>query len=178
MEAKTTLARRQDAVQGDFMRKMLTNAGCLLCGILVSRGAVLGSLAPFGASFAAAVPRKYLLSSLLGTAFGYVLLKPSDSFRYLAVVAAIGGLRWLLGDLDKVTKSKVFAPLVAFVPIFATGVSLLFVSTSTLTTFADCVTEVRRHILSAQHCTLQATTEVLKFFRNRKPQAWLCRGVS
>lgn len=29
----------------------------------------------------------------------------------------------------------------AFVPIFATGVSLLFVSTSTLTTFADCVTE-------------------------------------
>ena len=123
------------------MRKMLTNAGCLLCGILVSRGAVLGSLAPFGASFAAAVPRKYLLSSLLGTAFGYVLLKPSDSFRYLAVVAAIGGLRWLLGDLDKVTKSKVFAPLVAFVPIFATGVSLLFVSTSTLTTFADCVTE-------------------------------------
>lgn len=141
MEAKTTLARRQDTVQGDFMRKMLTNAGCLLCGILVSRGAVLGSLAPFGASFAAAVPRKYLLSSLLGTAFGYVLLKPSDSFRYLAVVAAIGGLRWLLGDLDKVTKSKVFAPLVAFVPIFATGVSLLFVSTSTLTTFADCVTE-------------------------------------
>ena len=112
MEAKTTLARRQPAVQGDFMRKMLTNAGCLLCGILVSRGAVLGSLAPFGASFAAAVPRKYLLSSLLGTAFGYVLLKPSDSFRYLAVVAAIGGLRWLLGDLDKVTKSKVFAPLV------------------------------------------------------------------
>ena len=109
MEAKTTLARRQDAVQGDFMRKMLTNAGCLLCGILVSRGAVLGSLAPFGASFAAAVPRKYLLSSLLGTAFGYVLLKPSDSFRYLAVVAAIGSLRWLLGDLDKVTKSKVFA---------------------------------------------------------------------
>ena len=70
MEAKTTLARRQDAVQSDFMRKMLTNAGCLLCGILVSRGAVLGSLAPFGASFAAAVPRKYLLSSLLGTAFG------------------------------------------------------------------------------------------------------------
>ena len=141
MEAKTTLARRQPTVQGDFMRKMLTNAGCLLCGILVSRGAVLGSLAPFGASFAAAVPRKYLLSSLLGTAFGYVLLKPSDSFRYLAVVAAIGGLRWLLGDLDKVTKSKVFAPLVAFVPIFATGISLLFVSTSTLTTFADCVTE-------------------------------------
>ena len=51
-------------------------------------------------------------------------------------MAAIGGLRWLLGDLDKVTKSKVFAPLVAFVPIFATGVSLLFVSKSTLTTFA------------------------------------------
>ena len=42
MEAKTTLARRQPTVQGDFMRKMLTNAGCLLCGILVSRGAVLG----------------------------------------------------------------------------------------------------------------------------------------
>ena len=141
MEAKTTLHRREDSVQGDFVRRMFANAGCFVCGILVSRGAVLGSLAPFGASFAAAAPRKYLLSSLLGTALGYVLLNPSDSFRYIAVVAAIGGLRWLLGDIEKVTKSKVFAPLVAFVPIFATGVSLLFASTSTLTTFSDCVTE-------------------------------------
>lgn len=141
MEAKGLARRRSNPAQNEYFRSGVTNIVYMLCGVLVSRGAVLGQLAPFGASFAAAVPKKYLLSSLIGTAFGYILLNPSDSFRYIAVVAAIGGLRWLMSDLPKISGSRLFAPLVAFVPIFATGLALLFVSTSTLTSFADCVIE-------------------------------------
>lgn len=140
MEARSIAAvRKTDG--GEFIKSGVINAVYLLCGMLVSRGAVLGNLSPFGASFAAAVPKKYLISSMIGTALGYVLLNSSDSFRYIAVIVAIGGLRWLLSDIKKVSSSKAFAPVVAFVPIIATGFALLVVSTSTLSSFADCVVE-------------------------------------
>ena len=141
MESSKALQRKNNNYQLDFVRTTVINIIYLLCGIVVSRGAVLGTLAPFGASFASAVPKKYLLSSLLGAGFGYILLNPSDSFRYIAVIVSIGGLRWLLSDLPRIHKSKMFAPLIAFFPILATGVALTFVSTSTLTSFADCLVE-------------------------------------
>ena len=110
-------------------------------GLLLSRGAVMGGLAPFGASFAAAVPKKYLLPSLLGSSLGTILLNPTDAFRYLAVLAAIGGVRWLFGGLKAFSRSRWFAPICAFVPIFGTGLALLFGSSGSVTRFVICVTE-------------------------------------
>ncbi len=141
MESTKAISRRQASQQNDFAKNVVVNIVYLLCGVMISRGAVLGTLAPFGASFLAAAPKKYLFSSLIGTAFGYVLLNPSDSFRYIAVVVAVGALRWLMSDLEGVSRSRLFAPLAAFIPILATGIALLFVSTSTLSSFADCVIE-------------------------------------
>ena len=106
-----------------------------LSGLLVSKGAVLGSLSPFGAAFAAAVPFSYVPAASLGAGLGYILLGTNDTFRYVAVVAAIAALRWLLNDIKKLSSSVLFAPLVAFVPMLATGITLLFVSTSRLTDF-------------------------------------------
>lgn len=141
MESTKALKRKTSDNRNDFLRNGAVNFIYLLCGLLVSRGTLLGTLAPFGASYAAAVPKKYLFSSLVGTAFGYILLKPTDSFRYIAVIVAIGALRWLMGDIEKVSKSRLFAPLAAFLPTLATGIALLFASTSTLSSFADCFIE-------------------------------------
>lgn len=141
MESTKALKRKTSDNRNDFVRNGAVNFIYLLCGLLVSRGTLLGTLAPFGASYAAAVPKKYLFSSLVGTAFGYILLKPTDSFRYIAVIVAIGALRWLMGDIEKVSKSRMFAPLAAFLPTLATGIALLFASTSTLSSFADCFIE-------------------------------------
>lgn len=141
MESTKALRRKTTDNRNDFVRNGAVNFIYLLCGILVSRGTLLGTLAPFGASYAAAVPKKYLFSSLVGTAFGYILLKPTDSFRYIAVIVAIGALRWLMGDIEKVSRSRLFAPLVSFLPTLATGIALLFASTSTLSSFADCFIE-------------------------------------
>ena len=141
MESTKALKRKTSDNRNVFVRNGAVNFIYLLCGILVSRGTLLGTLAPFGASYAAAVPKKYLFSSLVGTAFGYILLKPTDSFRYIAVIVAIGALRWLMGDIEKVSKSRLFAPLAAFLPTLATGIALLFASTSTLSSFADCFIE-------------------------------------
>lgn len=140
MTAKGAIRTRRNESNA-YIKSGAANVVYFLCGLLVSKGAVLGELAPFGASFAAATPKKYLVSSLIGTALGYIILNPTDSFRYIAVIVAIGGLRWLLSDIGKVSKSRAFAPLVAFVPVLATGFALLFVSTSTLTSFADCIIE-------------------------------------
>ncbi|WP_294908226.1 serine/threonine-protein phosphatase [uncultured Ruminococcus sp.] len=141
MESTKALERKTSDNRNVFVRNGAVNFIYLLCGILVSRGTLLGTLAPFGASYAAAVPKKYLFSSLVGTAFGYILLKPTDSFRYIAVIVVIGALRWLMGDIEKVSKSRLFAPLAAFLPTLATGIALLFASTSTLSSFADCFIE-------------------------------------
>ena len=141
MESTKALRRKTSDNRNDFVRNGAVNFIYLLCGILVSRGTLLGTLAPFGASYAAAVPKKYLFSSLVGTAFGYILLKPTDSFRYIAVIVAIGALRWLMSDIEKVSRSRLFAPLAAFLPTLATGIALLFASTSTLSSLADCFIE-------------------------------------
>lgn len=141
MESTKALRKRVSGNRNDFVRNGAVNFIYLLCGILVSRGTLLGILAPFGASYAAAVPKKNLLPSLIGTSFGYILLKPTDSFRYIAVIVAIGALRWLMGDIEKVSRSRLFAPLAAFLPTLATGIALLFASTSTLSSFADCFIE-------------------------------------
>lgn len=141
MESTKALRKRVSGNRNDFVRNGAVNFIYLLCGILMSRGTLLGTLAPFGASYAAAVPKKNLLPSLIGTSFGYILLKPTDSFRYIAVIVAIGALRWLMGDIEKVSRSRLFAPLAAFLPTLATGIALLFASTSALSSFADCFIE-------------------------------------
>ena len=139
MEAKKALVRKNFDGSAEFARTVITNIVYFVSGVLVSKGAMLGNLSPFGASFAAAVPKKYLLSALAGTGLGYILLTPSDSFRYIAVVVAIGGIRWLTSDIKRVKNSALFAPLVAFLPILATGIVLTFVSTSTLSSITDCI---------------------------------------
>lgn len=144
MESVKTVKRERrpsEPSQFELAKSGALYGAYFLCGIIVSKGAVLGTLAPFGASFAAATPKKYLLPSLFGAGLGYIILNPRDSFRYLAVLVAIGGIRWLFGSIDRIDKSRLFAPITAFVPIFATGVALMLGSASTLTVFADCVIE-------------------------------------
>ena len=141
MQGIGSARRKSGERQLGLVRSGIIGAAFFGCGVMISGGAVLGTLAPFGASFAAAVPQKRLLPSLLGAALGYIILRPNDSFRYIAVIIAIGAVRWLMSDLPRVSGSRFFAPLAAFVPILATGIALLFGSQSTLSSFTDCVVE-------------------------------------
>ena len=60
MEAKKALVRKNFDGSAEFARTVITNIVYFVSGVLVSKGAMLGNLSPFGASFAAAVPKKYL----------------------------------------------------------------------------------------------------------------------
>ncbi|MBQ7999960.1 MAG: SpoIIE family protein phosphatase [Ruminococcus sp.] len=138
-------------------KEIIIQAVYFLLGLLISRGAVLSELSPFGASFAAAVPRRVTGVSVAGCALGYILLSPADSFRYIAVVLAIGALKWLLSDIGKITKSRLFPPLLAFVPVLATGIALMFVSTSRVSDLMLCVVEALISATGAYFISRSAT---------------------
>ncbi len=123
------------------LRNAAENAVYFLLGLLVCRGMVFGELAPFGASYTAAVSRKKLFWALCGTAVGYIALKPHDAFRYVAVTVSVALVRWLLQDIKSLSRSALFAPAAAFVPVFASGLVMLFSSASTLTDISTVLIE-------------------------------------
>ena len=122
-------------------REVILHISCFLMGGIVSRGATLGELSPFGASVVAALPFVYMPAGMLGAALSYLFSSPVSSFRYIAVVVSIGAIRWVLNEIKKLSDSRFFAPAVAFIPIFATGLALTFSAKSELTTVVECVTE-------------------------------------
>ena len=110
---------------------LILKAAYLVTSAVVSSGTILGGLSPFGASFCAAVPYNVLPVSLFGSLLGYTFSSPAESFRYMAVVIGIGGIRWVLNDL-KLAQTRIFPALAAFVPISATGVVLLTAGSETM----------------------------------------------
>lgn len=158
--------RRRNGAQELSMKRVITPIVYAAMGVLVSRGAVMGDLAPFGVSFAAAVPDRYLLPSLLGTAMGYVLLLPTDSFRYLAAVAAVGAVRRLLSELKRVKKSRLFAPLTAFGAVLSTGLALLFGGMGSADSISACALEA---VLSGTMAYFMSTA--VKMYYDRRSLA-------
>lgn len=141
----------------------VTHVVYFLCGVMASRGALLGELAPFGASLTAAAPRQNLFSAAAGATLGYIILSPVDSFRYIASVAAICAIRWILGDLKRFSRSALFAPLTAFLPVLATGVALLYSDSSQISRFSLCVIEA----LAAGSCAFFIKSAVTLFSSGR-----------
>lgn len=133
MEAQTTAKgnyRRKTKEEYTAVKSIIMHGIYFLCGVIISRGALMGELAPFGASYTAAVPKKQLLWAMSGTALGYIVLNPRNSFRYIAIVAAIAFMRWMMSDIKKIAQSRLFACLAAFIPVAVTGVVLSFTSSS------------------------------------------------
>ena len=96
---------------------------CLL-GLLVPRAALYGQMTPFGISLVAAMD-KPLLPVLLSVAVGYLLGDTPSPLRYIAAVAAVGGLRWILAAVPEWEKRAFIPPLTAFVATLATGLALV-----------------------------------------------------
>lgn len=139
-------------------REVAVHIAYFVSGLLVSRGALFGSMSPFGASFAAAIPFSYMPSGLIGSIIGYLLLKGADSFRYIAVVIAIGALRWVLNEFKRVSNSRFYPSVIAFIPVFATGVALTFSGSSEITEVTRCLIEA---VLSAAAAYFMSRTATL-----------------
>ena len=96
---------------------------CLL-GLLIPRAALYGQMTPFGISLAAAMD-KPLLPVLFSLAVGYLLGDAPTPLRYIAAVAAVGGVRWVLAAVPEWDKRAFVSPLAAFVASFSTGLAMV-----------------------------------------------------
>ncbi|MEE3450498.1 MAG: SpoIIE family protein phosphatase [Acutalibacteraceae bacterium] len=120
---------------------LAVNALYLLCGAVVSHGAVFGSYAPFGAAFCAAVPYNNMLSAVIGSMIGYIILYPTSSFRYVASVVTVFVLRRVFGDIEKISRSKLFSAIAAAAPLLCTGTVVIMVTGKGRQDIIMCITE-------------------------------------
>ena len=134
-------ARRYRSETAALAREIAESGAYLLVGIIVCRGMIFSALAPFGASYVAAVPRKRLIWAVFGVSLGYIILNPSQPFRYVAVTITAAAARWALEDLKPLNRSVLFAPTVAFLPILVSGIVMMLVSTSTVGYFSTVLIE-------------------------------------
>ncbi|MBQ9859111.1 MAG: SpoIIE family protein phosphatase [Clostridia bacterium] len=109
--------------RGREQEGQITLLWCVL-GLLVPRATLYGELAPFGIGLAAAgggsVP---LLVSLLA---GYLLAPiPSQTLRYMATVAMVGALRWVVSSLPELSRRPFVPPLLGFSATAVTGFVIL-----------------------------------------------------
>ena len=122
-------------------REAAIHIAYFITGLLVARGAMLGSMSPFGAALAAGMPFSYLPSGVLGAALSYLFLAPVNAFRYIAVLLATAAIRWVLRDIKRISSSRWFPALLAFLTVSGTGLTLLFSSRSEMTELYECLTE-------------------------------------
>lgn len=138
------LVKKRHSVSENAMtvtREVVVHIAYFVSGVLVSKGAVFSELSPFGASFAASVPFLYMPAGLMGSILGFLIRNPIDSFRYIAIVISIGALRWVLNEFKKVSRSRFFPCIVAFIPTFVTGLALTFSNASELSEITLCLME-------------------------------------
>lgn len=140
MEQERTAVRKTNE-DDKLVWSLIENGIFILLGIVICRGKVFGSLAPFGASYVAAVPRNKLFFATFGTALGYVILIPENCFRYVAVTVSIALLRWLIEDYKLISETALYKPAMAFLPVFASGAALIFVSSSTISDITKVAVE-------------------------------------
>ncbi|MDQ5983345.1 MAG: Stage II sporulation protein E [Eubacteriales bacterium SKADARSKE-1] len=109
----------------DQGKSVILNVLYFILGIFVSKGTIMGEYAPFGVALVASVPYENIWVSLLGTIIGYII--PSEmnvGIRYIATVIAVCAVRWTFNDLKKIKEHPLFAPLLAALPILATGFAI------------------------------------------------------
>lgn len=109
--------------------KAATQVVYLLAGFLCSRGIVFSKYAPFGVAAVAAAPFGNLAATLLGVIAGCMFpTQATVPIHYIAAALAAAAIRWTLNDLAKLKGHPIFAPIVAFAPILATGIALSMVN--------------------------------------------------
>ncbi len=115
---------KQAAIIAEARARSATLLWCLL-GLLVPRATLFGELAPFGIGLAACSGAANLPMMLCLTA-GYLLSRPIlEPLRYVAAVAMVGGVRWVLEAAPHKGRGRLIPPLVAFGSCAVSGLTLL-----------------------------------------------------
>lgn len=118
--------RLNSRTSSDSAKKIIMQIIYFLGGMIVSKATLFGEYAPFGVSIVAATPFGAILSSSLGAILGYIFLPTStNSIKYVAGIMAVCAIRWTLNEFGRLQRHQLFSPIVAFLPIIATGLATI-----------------------------------------------------
>lgn len=124
------------------LREALQYTATFLCGLLLGAVGDFGALSPFGVCAVAAFRRKYIFSSGLGAALGYILTKDStNALRYIAGVIAVGILSRLMGEFERWRDNRLMPSLITFFCCFSTGMAAGLASGLTVERFLSYLAE-------------------------------------
>lgn len=130
-KVRRVMERLEEYLHSSYARKAIMAVASFFAGMLCSRGLVFGKYAPFGVAVAASVPRGGMWPAALGALFGYLLPSPVYiSARYAAALVAVVAIRWSLSELKAVNTHPLFAPVVTFLPLLLTGMTMVFLNGS------------------------------------------------
>ena len=121
------LAKLRESLRAEPVRKLGVSLLHFVVGFLFSRSVVFGQYAPFGVVAVSAVSYGNMWFAAAGAVLGY-LFSPLLSIpaRYIAATLAVAAIRWTLNDLDRLKNHFAFAPVVSFLPMLATGLTVVF----------------------------------------------------
>lgn len=114
-----------------YAQRALAITGSFFVGLICSRGVVFGKYSPFGVAAVTAVPRVGMWGAALGAFLGYLI--PSPAYvpaRYAAALIAAVAIRWSLSELQSIHTHVLFAPVVTFLPLLLTGMTMVFLNGS------------------------------------------------
>ncbi|MEG0545581.1 MAG: SpoIIE family protein phosphatase [Oscillospiraceae bacterium] len=113
-----------------------------LCGLLFGSLSNFGAMAPFGVALVAASPLKYILSTGLGSAAGYILTQDSvTSLRYIAALISTGVLIRLAAEFEKTKNIKLMPSYISAFTCISTSFAMLFASSVNAESFFMYIAE-------------------------------------
>ena len=120
-----TSAGKKRTLSDDARRQLLYMVGGVVLGFLLPHATVYGGAAPFGIGLAASVTGPGAILIGLATMAGYLMRGAGDMLRYIAALVAVAGIRWSVGGFKRVTRSRIFPSVTAFLGTVVTGSALL-----------------------------------------------------
>ena len=103
-------------------QKILINITYVCLGAVISNGSIFTGFAPFGCAYLASIPYQSVFWGGLGCVLGAFIMPGVFAYRYIACAIAVMAFRWVLSEIDTLSKRKIFAPIIAFIPLLASGI--------------------------------------------------------
>lgn len=121
-EIASSVNRKEKYDTGILLAAAGMHISAAAVGFIMSRGAVLGNLLPFGISFIAGCSLTYTPAAATGVFLGYFIPAiGSGGFKYIAAAFAVVAVKLLLGGLKRLSSNPIFLSAMAFLASFLTS---------------------------------------------------------
>ena len=121
-EIASSVNRKEKYDTGILLAAAGMHISAAAVGFIMSRGAVLGNLLPFGISFIAGCSLTYTPAAATGVFLGYFIPAiGSGGFKYIYAAFAVVAVKLLLGGLKRLSSNPIFLSAMALLASFLTS---------------------------------------------------------